>query len=207
MCAAITQTIGLSKNLIEALTDGIFATLMTILVLGLRLDVGIPLPRELSNIQPNILAYAMSFVVLGVYWVGHHNLFHYVRGSNRVFLWLNMIFLMAVGFIPFTTSLLGAYFLEQYAVVIYGFNLMLPGVSLYLIWWYATNSHHLVDPDIDPHVVSSVKRRIITGPILYLIAIVFAFLAPTISMVLYIAALVYFILPGHIDVHFSRKHH
>jgi len=208
MCAAIAQTLGLSKSRIEALTDGIFATLMTVLVLGLALPPpGTSLRDELFGLWNHVLVYAMSFVVLGVYWVGHHNLFHYIKGTNRVFLWLNIMFLMTVGFTPFTTSVLGVFWLQQSAVALYGFNLMLPGLSLYLIWWYATRDHRLVDLDIDPHVVTTVKKRIVTGPVVYGIAIGLSFLEPIMSLILYIVVLAYFILPGHIDIHFSRKHH
>ncbi len=207
MCAAIARALGLGKSRIEALTDGVFATLMTVLVLGLRLPPGANLPGELLSLWPNILTYAMSFVVLGVYWVGHHNQFHYVKATDRAFLWLNVLFMMSVGFIPFSTSVLGSNFLHRSAVILYGLNLSLAGTALYLIWWYATKNHRLVDPDIDQHVVSSAKRRILAGPAINAVAIGFAFLNPIISVILYIAELAFFILPGHIDVHFSRGHH
>ncbi len=207
MCAAITQALGLGKSRIEALTDGIFATLMTVLVLGLRLPPGNNLRDEIFGLGGDVLAYAMSFVVLGVYWIGHHNLFHYIRSTNRVFLWLNVLFLMSVGFIPFSTSILGRNLPDQTAVILYGGNVMLPGLSLYVIWWYATRNSHLVDKDIDEHLVSSVKRRIIVGPLVYSVAIALSFVTPIISMILYMGALVFFILPGHVDIHFTRKHH
>ncbi len=211
MCTAITQTLGLGKTRIEALTDGVFATLMTVLVLGLALPSSPPrgenLLDELLGLLPRLLAYAMSFVVLGVYWVGHHNQFHYVKSTDRVFLWLNVLFMMSVGVIPFSTSVLGANFSRRSAVILYGFNLSFAGLALYLIWWYATRNHRLVDHDIDPHVILSAKRRILVGPAVNIVAIGLAFIAPIISVVLYISELAFFILPGHIDVHFTRKHH
>jgi len=103
---------GLTKARIEALTDGIFATVMTVLVLGLRppaIDLNTPgasLSNELFRLAPNILTYALSFITLGLYWVGHHNQFHFVRRTDRTLLWINIVFLMSIGFVPFTTSLL-----------------------------------------------------------------------------------------------------
>ena len=211
MSAAITQTLGLGKTRIEALTDGVFATLMTVLVLTLALPssppVGENLPLELLGLWHNLLVYAMSFVALGVYWVGHHNQFHFVKSTDRVFLWLNVLFMMSVGVIPFSTSVLGANLFRMSAVILYGVNLSLAGLALYLIWWYATRNHRLVDHDIDPHVVVSAKRRILVGAAFNVVAIGCAFIAPIISVVLYIGTLAFFILPGHIDVHFTRKHH
>ncbi len=211
MCTVIAQTLGLGKTRIEALTDGVFATLMTVLVLTLALPSSPPsgetLPHELVGLLPRLLAYAMSFVVLGVYWVGHHNLFHYVKSTDWVFLWLNVLLMMSVGVIPFSTSILGANLSRRSAVILYGFNLSLAGLALYLIWWYATRNHRLVDHGIDPHVVVSAKRRILVGPTINIVAIGMAFIAPIISVAFYIGELAYFILPGHIDVHFTRKHH
>lgn len=201
---------GLGKGRVEALTDGIFATVMTVLVLGLRVPTVPPnstLSQELLNIWPSVLSYAMSFVILGVYWVGHHAMFHYVRATNRVFLWINILFLLTVGFIPFSTSLLGSHSGERAAVIVYGSNLILCGLSLYATWWYAASNHRLVDPDLDPHVVSLAKRRILVGPLVYLAAIGFSFLDTRISIILYILTLPFYILPGHIDIHITRSQH
>jgi len=64
------------------------------------------LSSELFKLAPNILTYALSFITLGLYWVGHHNQFHFVRRTDRTLLWINIVFLMSIGFVPFTTSLL-----------------------------------------------------------------------------------------------------
>lgn len=212
MCAAaVVESLGLTKNRVEALADGVFATLMTVLVLGLVLPPSAPdaatLPQRLAKVGPNVFTYALSFIVLGVYWIGHHNMFHYIRRTSRVFLWLNVLFLMSVGFIPFSTTVFGGNLLDSLAITVYGVNLMLVGAMLFLIWWYATRGRHLVDKDIDDHLVSSVKRRILTGPIVYAAAIAFSFRIPIVSIALFVGALVYFILPGHVDIHFTKKHH
>jgi uncharacterized membrane protein len=209
MCAAIAQAIGLGKNRVEALADGVFATLMTVLVLGLAVPSGQrSLVDRLLAVQGNLLTYAMSFIVLGVFWIGHHNIFHYIRRTDRVFLWLNVLLLMSVGLVPFSTTVLGSNLLRRSAVVLYGVNLTLAGTMLFIIWTYATRHHRLVDSDIDPHFVNAVKQRILIGPAIYIIAIPIAiFLLPVVSVGLYLSALVYFILPGHVDIHFTRKHY
>jgi uncharacterized membrane protein len=105
---------GLSKTRIEALTDGIFAIAMTLMVFDIKLPVGPQttpwsLRSELIGLWPRFLAYAISFIMLGVYWVGHHNQYHYIRRTDRGFLWINIFFLMGVSLIPFSTGLLGQY--------------------------------------------------------------------------------------------------
>jgi uncharacterized membrane protein len=208
--SAISQ-VGLTKTRIEALTDGIFATVMTVLVLGLNLpQAGLresELEAGIVNLSPHILAYVFSFVVLGVYWVGHHNQFHYIKRTDRVFLWVNILFLLTIGFVPFSTSLLGVYPFSPTAVRIYGANLTATGLALYGIWWHATIHHHLVDKDLDPHVVSLAKRRTITGPIVSLLGIGFSFLDTRISLVLYLLLIPFFIRPGHLDIHFRGGSH
>jgi uncharacterized membrane protein len=208
--SAIAQA-GLTKTRIEALTDGIFATVMTVLVLGLKVPATIPpgssLESEIMTLSPDILAYAFSFVVLGVYWIGHHNQFHYIKRTDRVFLWINILFLLTIGFVPFSTSLLGVYPFSQTAVRIYGANLTATGLALYGIWWHATIHHHLVDKDLDPHIVSLAKRRTITGPIVSLLGIGFSFLDTRISLFLYLLLIPFFIRPGHLDIHFRGGSH
>jgi uncharacterized membrane protein len=202
---------GLTKARIEALTDGIFATVMTVLVLGLKPpDTNLPesaLETEIMKISPNILAYAFSFVVLGVYWIGHHNQFHYVKQTDRVFLWVNILFLLTIGFVPFSTSLLGVYPFSPTAVRVYGANLAATGLALYAVWWYATSQHRLVEKDLDPHIVSLAKRRTIIGPVVSLLGIGFSFLDTRISLVLYLLLIPFFIRPSHIDIHFRGGSH
>jgi uncharacterized membrane protein len=202
---------GLTKTRIEALTDGIFATVMTVLVLGLTVPAAnLSEPELASQIRahwPNYVAYAFSFIVLGVYWIGHHNQFHYIKRSDRVFLWVNILFLLTIGFVPFSTSLLGLYPFSPTAVRVYGANLAATGLALYALWWYATSQYRLVEKDLDPHIVSLAKRRIIVGPMVSLLGIGFSFLDTRISLVLYLLLIPFFIRPSHIDIHFRGGSH
>jgi TMEM175 potassium channel family protein len=208
--SAIRQA-GLSKARIEALTDGIFATVMTVLVLGLRspsLGLSEPdLKTQIFQLWPNILAYAFSFVVLGLYWIGHHNQFHYIKQTDRIFLWINIVFLLTIGFIPFSTSLIGEYPFSPTVVRVYGANLAATGLALNAVWWYATNNHRLVEKDLDPHIISLGQRRTIVGPIVCFIGIGFSYLDTRISFALYLLLIPFFMRPGHLDIHFTRASH
>ena|SRR3989442_225719 len=203
---------GLTKARIEALTDGIFATVMTVLVLGLRpptTDLSSPgasLSNELSKLAPNILTYALSFITLGIYWIGHHNQFHYIRRTDRALLWINIVFLMSVGFTPFTTSLLGTYPGDPAAVRAYGANLVANGLGLYGIWWYATSGRRLVDSDLAPSTVRLAKTRILVGPAFFATGIAVSFISPLASIIIFFLPIPYYILPGHIDVHIRGEH-
>ena len=157
---------------------------MTVLVLALNLpQAGLKEPdleSVIVNVSPHILAYAFSFIVLGVYWIGHHNQFHYIKRTDRVFLWVNILFLLNIGFVPFSTSVLGEYPFSPTAVRIYGANLAATGLALYAVW-YATSRRRLVDKDMDPHIVSLAQRRTLIGPVVALIGTGFSFLDTRIS--------------------------
>lgn len=218
MASERDEILGLGKTRIEALTDGIFATVMTILVLSLTIPVITQPPGnesaaqllaeefgQLSVLLPAVLTYIISFVILGVFWVGHHNLFHYVRRTDRVLLWINIAFLISVGLLPFTTAVLGRNLTDQAAVILYGINGMLCGLLLRSIWWYATSGRRLVDHDLDKHIVTIAGRRIIVGAIVFTAAILSSFVSSWLSIVLYASVAIYFIIPSHLDVHFSRR--
>jgi uncharacterized membrane protein len=125
---------GLRKGRLEALTDGIFATVMTVLVLSLRIPViasnvtGSQLSSEvvtdIETLWPNILGYVLSFLLLAVLWISHHNVFHHITRVDRPLLWLNTLFLLTIGFLPFSTALIGRYYQVQLPVIIYGANVI-----------------------------------------------------------------------------------
>ena len=103
---------GLETDRLETLADGVFAIAMTILVF----EITVPdlatgeldqLGSKLLALWPKLLAYVISFIVLGIFWIGHHNQFAFIRRANRTFLWLNIVFLMLIAFIPFSAALLG----------------------------------------------------------------------------------------------------
>ncbi|MFN8452784.1 MAG: TMEM175 family protein, partial [Anaerolineae bacterium] len=94
---------------IETLTDGVFAIVMTVLVFDIRVPVQeqvdqLGLLHALSLLAPNLLSYVITFVILGVFWVGHHNQYFYIRRADRSLLWINIFFMMAVALLPFSAG-------------------------------------------------------------------------------------------------------
>ncbi|HTO47910.1 MAG TPA: TMEM175 family protein [Burkholderiales bacterium] len=137
------------KGRIEALTDGIFAVAMTLLVLDLRLpetlaaidDAG--LRKALLALLPKLESYVISFLVLCIFWLGHHRLMHLVRGVDHLFLWRNLLFILFITFVPFSTSLMGQYRSLDDAPLVYGVNLGLVLAAQFLMWRHAL--FHLSD--------------------------------------------------------------
>lgn len=204
---------GLTTGRITAFSDGVFSIAITLLVLNLQIPKGITSLTELLNrlqaLWPNLMSYILSFVIIGIYWVAHHNMFHYIKRSDRMFLWINILLLMCVAFIPFPAGLLGQFSfvsqssLAKVAEIIYACNLILTNLTLSLLWWYATSQHRLVDQDIDPHFVNLVNRRNLTAPVVYTASIGLSFLNVYLSLIVFFLFPLYYIIPSHVDLHLT----
>lgn len=188
------------------LTDGIFAIVMTLLVL----EIAVPqlthseaaageLPKQLLELWPVVLSYAMSFIILGFFWIYHHDQLHYIKRVNRIFVWITILYLMFIALFPFSTALLGEYRDQQIAVVVYGINIAIAAFWAYVQWWYAAKNHHLIDKDLDPTFITIMSRRSLVGPIIYLIAVALSFVSIYASLVLYIAIPLYYLVPARKD--------
>lgn len=193
----------ISKSRIEALTDGVYAIVMTLLVL----EIAVPqlthsevaageLSKQLFELWPVILSYAMSFMILGFFWIYHHDQSHYIKQVNRIFVWITIFYLMFIAFIPFSTELLGEYGDQQISVIVYGINIAIVAFWAYVQWWYAAKDHRLIDPDLDPTFITIMSRRSLVGPILYLIAVVLSFVSTDASLVMYIGIPLYYLVPA-----------
>jgi uncharacterized membrane protein len=182
-------------------SDGVFAITITLLVLEIKVPeiaenlVATELSTELWHLLPKILSHVLSFIVLGLYWIAHHNMFMHIKRHNHLLLWLNIAFLMCVASIPFPTGLLGTYQDLQISVVIYAGVLALTGIFLNLIWWYAVN-YSLIEKDATSDFINFVARYICVAPIVYLIAIATSFLSLAIAKFLLIAVTIFYIIPN-----------
>jgi uncharacterized membrane protein len=202
------QVTGLSTNRLEAFSDGVFAVAITLLVLNLQVpqvtSVSELVPR-LVELWPKLLSYTLSFVLVGIYWVAHHNTFHYIKQSDRTLLWLNILLLLCIVFLPFPTALLGEYPGQRVSVIIYAGTLVITGLVLQALWWYATSGYRLVDRNIDPRLVQRATRRNLTAPLFYLLAIGISLFSVPASLVLFFLVPLYYIFPGRIDRHWARR--
>jgi uncharacterized membrane protein len=211
-----------SKNRIEFLTDGIFAVVMTLLVLDIsvpqisshyaigNVSAGTELVKRLFDLWPKMLSFGISFVILAIYWVAHHRQFHYIKHSNRALIWINMMFLMAICLIPFSTSLLGEYRELEMSILVYGGNSIVIASLLYVQWRYVTTSHHgrLLDKNLDPISKTTLSRRTLFGIIVYLIATGFSFVYTQLSPFRFVLVLIPAFLPNKTiqRIAFRRSH-
>jgi uncharacterized membrane protein len=194
---------GLSPARLMSLADGVFAFAMTMLVMNLRLPsreriFNDGLWRVLGEQWPAFLGYVQSFVVVGIYWVGHHAMFQWIRHSSRVFVWINLLFLLCVTFIPFPTAILGEAVQSREAIILYGSTLILTGLSLYWLWTYAARNG-LVDASVTHKDIEMVSRRILMAPAVYAVSIGLCFISVTASIFIYIAVPILYVMPTKLD--------
>ncbi len=165
-----------------ALSDGLFATVLTILVLDLKLpDLSQAVSqgdarRALDELVVRLFSYVLTFVVAGLYWISHHGDFGYIERYNRRLLWYNLMFLLFVGLLPFSTAGLGNG-VYVFSWSIYAMNIMAIGVMSTLTWGYAY-THQLMNPELPRRVARYQGLRHLITPGMFLISIGVASLAP-----------------------------
>jgi uncharacterized membrane protein len=165
---------GQSLERIAALSDGVFAVAMTLIVL----DIHVPptgdihteaaLWQAIAELGPHIVTYLMSFMTLGIFWVGQQTQLNQFARANRDLAWMHMGFLAAVATMPFSTSLLASFITLRLALLIYWANILILGLLLLASWRYAARSG-LVRDDAPPDVTDAVVSRIVVAQALYAI--------------------------------------
>ncbi len=191
-----------------AFSDGVFAIAITLLVLGLQIPTRVPpggLIALVPQFLPKLAGHVVTFAILGIYWVGHHNMFIYVKRHDRTLLWLNNLFLLFVAAMPFPTGLIVQYPDDRLAVIVYASTLVCAGLSLELIWVYATHRRQMVAHDLDPALITFVHRRVLLAPAVYLVAIAVSFVSITAAKVLFVLVAAAYIAPNPLDTYHHRQ--
>ncbi|MGB6546154.1 MAG: TMEM175 family protein [Candidatus Acidiferrales bacterium] len=199
---------GLTKGRVETLTDGVFAIAMTLMVF----DIHVPelagaavaeLPRRLFALWPDFFIYGVTFAMLGIFWIAHHNHFYFLRRIDRNSIWINITFLFSITLLPFSAALLGDYPGQRAAVIWYGLNLALAALLLYAHLRYATSEGRLLGGSVDKKGLRLVTHRLLACPILCGVSIALSFIHPFLASVLYLAIPVMYIIPGRVDRYFA----
>ena len=172
MATSYNRIAGQSVERLAALSDGIFAVAMTLMVLDLRLPAAAAIHSEhdlwraLVALLPRLLTYLMSFLTLGIFWVGQQTQLNHLARSDRHLSWIHLGFLFAVTLSPFSTMLLAEFMAYCPALLVYWANILLLGAILYGSWGYALRAG-LVKDDLPADVPAAICRRIMIAQALY----------------------------------------
>lgn len=179
----------MGKGRLEAFSDGVFAIIITIMVLELKVPHSAEL-SDLAGLGPIFLSYVLSFTYVGIYWNNHHHFFHAVKKVNGKILWANMFLLFWLSLMPFSTGWMGENHFATWPVVIYGVNLLMSAIA-YTILSNAVMAHH-ENKDMRQAIGSDRKGKI--SLLCYIIALPLAFYFPLASGALFVlVALMWFI--------------
>lgn len=194
----------MDKARLEAFSDGVIAVAITLLVIDLHVpepEEGLSLAHQLGDQWPNYAAYVVSFLTIGVIWINHHATLRRLRSVDRSILIFNMILLMTIVVLPFTTALMARYLLEDtgnhLAALVYGASLLVMSVVFLAMNWHLLSRRaHLLLEDISPAYRRTVLRRNMFGVAPYLPATLGALISPYITLAISAAMAVYFLLPS-----------
>ena len=157
---------------LSALSDGVFAFAMTLLVLDLRLPAAAAvhsehdLWRALASLTPNLLIYLMGFLTLGIFWNGQQTQLNHIERGDRDLAWIYLAFLFTITLMPFSTRLLAEFVHYRAAVLVYWANILVPGVLLYTSWKYVSR-HDMIRQDTPQEIRAAICRRVFIAQILY----------------------------------------
>ena len=185
-----------TKGRLEALTDGIMAVAMTILVLDLKFDATEAIKtdehllRHLLDIERTFTVYLVSFVVLGMCWIGHHAQFHFVRRADRGLMWINLAFMLLVTVVPFTTSLMIDYEDLRLPCVLFGAVQLLLSLTLLANLGYVARRPALRDDALTPEVAASMRRRLLLLSAVPAVSMAIALVSTRVALYLYALTIV-----------------
>ena len=197
-----TATFEIGKNRIEALSDGIFAIVMTLLILELHVPklpptaANVEVTAALFDLWPKFVSYLVAFISLGVFWVAHHIMYHAIRRADRTLLWLNIVFFMFVSLLPFSTSVLNAFPRALIAPFLFGVNLALVGWLLFFQWIYVGSQPGMLASSVTPEYRVAVNLRMLAVPIATTVTAIVCFWSAGISVAIYLLLLPLYLLPG-----------
>ncbi|MFC4686788.1 TMEM175 family protein [Epilithonimonas pallida] len=183
---------GQSAERINAISDAVFGVAMTLLVLEIKVpeleghETEGDLMHAFFALMPKFLVYFLSFMTAGIFWVGQSAQFRHIEKSDRNLIWINLLFLLFVSTLPFSTAFLGDHINFKFSILLYWLNILLMGIFLYINWTYAGRKGFITEETRDM-VYESIRRRILVAQALYFFGALLCFINPYLSIGVIIA--------------------
>ena len=196
----------MSKGRVEAFSDGVFAVAITLLIFNIQIDKGAPggLLAALLAAWPKYAAYVASFLTIGVMWINHHGLFERIARINRALTFLNLLLLMAIVFLPFSTAQLGSNILvpgdANTAASFYALNAVVIAIFFSAVWTYALTHPDLLADNVDRQAAMRSWPRFSVGLVAYLVCVPIGQLSPIAVVIICAALAVYYMFERLPDI-------
>ena len=190
------------RGRLEAFSDGVFAIAVTLLILEVKVsDEGGSLAQRLQHAWPTYVAYLISFAVIAIMWINHHNMLQAVHRVDHAILVANVAMLLVISFIPFPTKIVGEHLSKgtfndkRTSVLLFGGTMMAASLVFPWLWWALTRRPELRQPQVTEAVVRAGMRRNLLGLPTYSAATLVAVWFPLLSMAVFGAVAVFYLLP------------
>jgi TMEM175 potassium channel family protein len=190
----------LTKNRLEAFSDGVFAVAITLLVLEIHVPTGDHLWHELKDEWPSFAAFFVSFWVIGIIWVNHHGVFDHIKRADRPVLYLNLLVLLTVVFIPFATALIAEHLKsgadEEVAALVYSGAFLALAIAFGVLWTYIARHRASLGVELSDAEVRRTTMVFLIGNPFYAVAVAFAFISPAAVLVINALLALYYLVVG-----------
>jgi uncharacterized membrane protein len=188
---------GIGTARLEAFSDGVFAIAATLLILEIGVDTSHGhLGTQLTQIWPSYLAYVTTFLIIGIIWLNHHHCVSLIGRVDRTFLFINLLLLLTVSFMPFPTKLVAQYLQkpdERQAVIAYAATMTIMA-TIYNVWWrYARTNRRLISELASDTALAAVDRAFNPGLPSYAITLAVAFVSPLASVIITLAIALFYL--------------
>ncbi len=187
-----TQTSEFGFERVVNFSDAVMAIAITLLAIEIRLPdltSSADLVPALLDLWPRYLSFAISFAVIGAFWGTHHSMFLFIQRFDRRLMWLNLLFLALIAFMPFPTSVVGQYGDTPGGQIFYASSVAAIGLVRIIMWRHASQGRRLLAADIPPEKYRHITIRGLVGPSIFLMSIPFAFVHFAIPIVMWCLSL------------------
>lgn len=185
----------IDENRVINFSDAVFAFAATLLVLKIDLprlsgvEIQTQLAVSLMNLWPQYLANVISFLAIGYYWLTHHIIFGLVRRFDRTIVWMNIVFLILLSFLPFPVDLYGDYYNVPIIVVFYAASIAVLGFALLGIWLYASHNNRLIDSHMSKRRIRFFTLKILIAPLVFTLSIPLVYLHPALTQIAWVGVI------------------
>jgi TMEM175 potassium channel family protein len=190
----------LSKSRLEAFSDGVFAIAITLLVLELPIATGDHLWEELKDEWPSFSAFFVSFWVIGIIWVNHHGVLDHLKRADRGVLYLNLLLLFTVVFIPYPTALIAEHLKsgadEQTAALVYSGAFLALAIAFGVLWTYIIRHREQLGVELSDEQVRRTSLTFLIGNPFYAVAVIVSFISPAAVLVIIALLAFYYLVIG-----------